>query len=155
MATSLERIETAFNETFAHWGIRLPPENLRDRERGQINAGGWTIWFLFGADEDGEYLDYYAMHRMTNDRHVRLHADGRGTGLDALPATGYVVSSPGDEPGDAERRESEYWAECERVSRMLDEKGFSLTGDEHPINLLNRELLRSRENNRRLTGEDE
>ena len=75
--------------------------------------------------------------------------------MEALPAMGYVVSSPCDEPGDAERREAEYWAECERISRMLDEKGFSLTGDEHPINLLDRELLRSRENNRRLTGKDE
>ena len=155
MATPLERIETRFNETFAHWSIRLPPENLRERQRGKINEEGWTIWFLFGEDDEGEYLDYYAMHRMTNDDHVRLHADGRVTGLEALPAMGYVVSSPGDGPGDAERREAEYWAECERISRMLDEKGFSLTGDEHPINLLNRELLRSRETNRRLTGKDE
>ena len=57
--------------------------------------------------------------------------------------------------GDAERREAEYRAECERISRRLDEKGFSLTGDEHPVNLLDRELLRPRENDRRLTGEDE
>lgn len=155
MSTPPERIETAFNETFAHWDLRLPPENLRNRERGQINARGWTIWFLFGEDENGEYLDYYAMHRMTNDRHIRLHADGRETWLDALPEGISFAFDPEEGPEAEERANRAYWAECERVSRMLEEKGFSLTGNEHPINLLNRELLRSRENNRRLTGKDE
>ena len=57
--------------------------------------------------------------------------------------------------GDAERREPEYRVECERISRRLDEEGFSLTGAERPVNPIERELPRSRENDRRLTGKDE
>lgn len=155
MATPLERIETRFHETFAHWSIRLPPENLRERQRGKINEEGWTIWFLFGEDDEGEYLDYYAMHRMTNDRHIRLHADGRETWLEALPEGMSFAFDPKEGPEAEERARRAYWAESERVSRMLDEKGFSVTGDEDPINLVNRTLSGSRKDYRRLTGEDE
>lgn len=151
----MERIESVFNETFAHWGIRLPAENLRDRKRGKINEEGWTIWFLFDEDEDGEYLDYYAMHRMTNDRHVRLHADGRATSLEALPQGLSFAFDPKEGPEAEERARKKYWAESERISRMLDEKGFTITGDEDPINLVNRTLSRSRADYRRLTGKDE
>lgn len=151
----MERIESVFNETFAHWGIRLPPENLRERKRGKINEEGWTIWFLFGEDDDGEYLDYYAMHRMTNDRHVRLHADGRATWLEALPEGLSFAFDPKEGPEAEERARQKYWSESERISRLLDEKGFTVTGDEDPINLVNRTLSRSREDYRRLTGKDE
>jgi len=29
-----------------------------------------------GKGRGAEYLDYYASHRMTNDRHIRLREDG-------------------------------------------------------------------------------
>ena len=146
----MERIETIFGDMFDHWGIRLPADAVRRRGRGQILEQGWAIWFLFDRDEDGEFLDYYAMHRMTNDRHVRIHEDGRVTGLDALPAIG-PSWNPDDGPEAKERAEQAYWAECERISKMLEEKGFGLTGNEDPINLANRALSRSREDHRRLT----
>lgn len=38
-----------------------------------------------GEDGRGEYLDYYAAHRMTEDAHVRLYADG-GFALLATPS---------------------------------------------------------------------
>lgn len=54
----------------------MPPEHVRERKRGKIVEAGWAIWYLFGEDERGEYLDYYASHRMTNDRHLRIREDG-------------------------------------------------------------------------------
>ena len=40
---------------------------------------GWAISYVFGED----YLDYYAEHRMTNPRHVRIHAEGLCESLEA------------------------------------------------------------------------
>jgi hypothetical protein len=80
----MNEIETQFNAAFSHWNIRLPPEDLAQRRRGKIVQAGWTIWYLFGADEHGDYLDYYATHHMTNDRHVRLYANGRSEGLPTM-----------------------------------------------------------------------
>lgn len=50
-----------------------------------------------------------------------------------------------------ERAEQAYRAECERIGKMLEEKGFGLTGNEDPINLANRALSRSREDHRPIT----
>ena len=54
----MKNIESKFNATFAHWGIRLPAGAVEQRERGKIVQTGWAIWYLFGSDEKGEYLDY-------------------------------------------------------------------------------------------------
>ena len=72
----MRRIEERFRLAFAPWGIALRPEHVSERKRGKIVASGWAIWYLFGEDERGEYLDYYASDRMTDDRHVRVREDG-------------------------------------------------------------------------------
>ncbi len=72
----MREIVGRFGRDFGAWGIALPPEDVKERWRGTILAAGWAIWYLFGTDEGGEYLDYYACHRMTNDRHERIREDG-------------------------------------------------------------------------------
>ena len=58
-----------------------------------ITQPGWTIWthFDIGSENGRERLDYYAVHRMTNDRDVRLYADGDKEDLPAMRA-GHVTS---------------------------------------------------------------
>ncbi len=73
-----------FAERFANWDITLPAENIRQRTTGHIEKKGWLIQYCFGHDENGEYLDYYASHRMTDDEHIRLCADGSQIELAAL-----------------------------------------------------------------------
>ena len=53
---------------------------------------GWTISMRFdiGAEDGRERLDYYAMHRMTNDRHVRMYAAGEEEDLPAMLES-YVI----------------------------------------------------------------
>lgn len=122
----MSEIESRFNAAFAHWKIRLPPEDLAARRRGKINEAGWAIWYLFGSDERGEYLDYYAAHRMTNDSHIRIYADGRE---ESLPAHMDMRLSSSDPVEDARLAEA-YRAEGRRVDQLLREKGFGLAGDE-------------------------
>ena len=147
----MRRIEAQFNESFRNWGIQLPREAVENRQRGKIVEAGWTIWFLFGADASGEYLDYYSSHRMTNDSHVRLYDDGRVEGLESL----WDMHSTSDDPDEAARLEDEFWDHNERVARLLEEKGFGLQGDEHGSAIVRRGELSSRESNQRLSGSAE
>ena len=124
----MQEIEEAFTKSFANWDIRLPESAIDARARGRIVEKGWTIWYVWGSDGDGEHLDYYASHRMTNDRHVRLHSDGRRENLETVQEH-YV--SPKD-PAKAEQAKADFHARNRAVRRMLDEKGFTLEGEVHP-----------------------
>ena len=142
----MRSIEERFSQAFQVWRIQLPREAIENRRRGKIVEAGWTIWYLFGSDEDGEYLDYYSSHRMTNDSHVRIYEDGRVESLESLDG----MRRTSRDPEENARLEDEFWDHNERVARMLEEKGFGLQGDEHGSAIVNRTLLSSREANRRL-----
>ena len=122
----MNNIQRAFAGDFSHWDITLPPENMRERRRGKIGSAGWAIWYLFGRDEAGEYLDYYASHRMTNDRHVRIYESGQ---VESLPAINSMRLASSDPEEDA-KLEAEHREEQLKVSRILEEKGFGMEGDE-------------------------
>ena len=143
----MRRIEEEFRQAFNVWRIELPREALRLRRRGKIVEAGWTIWYLFGSDDSGEYLDYYSSHRMTNDSHVRIHEDGRVVGLESL----WEMRTSSEDPDENARLANEFWEHNERVAKMLETKGFGLQGDEHGSAIVRRGLLESRESNRRLS----
>jgi len=123
---AMTNIESKFNDCFSHWDIRLPPADVKQRKRGKIVQMGWVIWYLWGSDERGEFLDYYASHRMTDDRHVRIYSDGFCEDLPAIRGLRLCSSDPEEDA----RLEAAYYAENQEVSRMLREKGFGLSGDE-------------------------
>lgn len=129
-------MESSFNEIFSHWDIRLPREAVEQRGRGKIVQQGWAIWFLFGADEQGEYLDFYSSHRMTDDSHTRIREDGTREALPAIQS--FRISSP--DPQEDARLQAEYYARNQAVAKMLEEKGFGPTGDEPGGVLINRLL---------------
>lgn len=147
----MHRIEEHFSQSFKVWRIQLPREAVENRQRGKIVKAGWTIWYLFGSDDDGEYLDYHSSHRMTNDSHVRIYADGRVVGLESL----WEMRKSSDDPDEDARLKAEFWEHNERVARLLEEKGFGLQGDEHGSAIVRRGLLESQESNRRLRRLDE
>jgi len=122
----MRTVKDIFDERFRPWGIELPAENLAVRRRGKICSRGWAIWYLFGQDEKGEYLDYYASHRMTDDVHVRVYSDGSTESLPAIQ--GMRIAS--DDPEEDARLEAEYRAKNKRIVAMLEAKGFGVTGDE-------------------------
>ena len=72
------KLRERLNRSFAHWDIELPIDALKPGVVWLVVQRGWTIWTKFETStEDGRpHIDYYAMHRMTNDCHVRLYADG-------------------------------------------------------------------------------
>jgi len=136
-------IKAQFDADFTAWKIRLPARDLKARRPGRILKAGWAISYVFGRDEQGEYLDYYASHRMTEDGHVRLRDGARG---ESLPTIGGLrIVSP--DPVEDARLEAEQVARNREVARMLDAKGLGMQGDEPGGVLMNRFL--------RLGGADE
>jgi hypothetical protein len=67
-------------------------------------------------------MDFYACHRMTNDRHRRIYADGN---TDSLPARREAVGPWNEKvPGDYERALREYDEYNAKVKEILHRKGF-------------------------------
>ena len=124
-----EQLRQRFNKTFARWEIELPMDALELGEVRLIVQRGWTIWTRFNAEDGREYLDYYAMHRMTNDRHERLFLDGDRMGLPAM----LEGSAYGQDASEEERDEAkaQYYAHNQDVAKLREEKGFHMTEDAH------------------------
>ena len=118
----MKEIAKAFARDFTHWDIRLPAEAIASRQQGKLFKAGWIIECLFGYEGKAEYLDYYAVHRMTDDRHVRIHSNGHCESLEA-PRDLFGYPEGADE--DAERQaEEEFYAYNRAVYEKLREKGF-------------------------------
>ena len=84
-----EKLRQSFNEGFEHWAIELPIDAMEPGVVWLIFHHGWTIWTRYDVEDEREYLDYYARHRMTNDRHERMYVDGDYVGF--LPTTDLIV----------------------------------------------------------------
>ena len=140
----MQAIEQFFNDYFANWDIRLPTSELAVGARGQIVKRGWTIWLLYDSDDKGEYLDFYASHRMTNDRHERIRSDGTHESLETISEF-YVIPKDSTK---AEAAKKEFFERNRAVDKMLREKGFGITGKEHGSALVNRWLLTTPEEER-------
>jgi DNA-directed RNA polymerase subunit L len=117
----METIAETFANRFARWKITIPQENLENLENDHIQEAGWLIQYCFGKDEKGEYLDYYAAHRMTDDSHVRIYQDGQ---IERLPALDSFRKASRD-PEEDQRLEEEYYHHNQQVARELAMKGFN------------------------------
>ena len=114
-------ILNVFHRRFEKWGINLPGDAVNQRSPAFFAINGWHIWYLFGADELGFFLDYYSSHRMCGDDHVRVREDGS---QEDLPAYSYMRPSSSN-PVEDKRLEDEFFRENQRVGILLKEKGFS------------------------------
>lgn len=130
-------IEEKFNARFARWEIVLPTDDVAQRKRGKILKGGWAIWYLFGSDENGEYLDYYAEHRMGGE-HCRMYENGEKKNLPTMQEVFRVI---GDSFADATEKEA-FFQHNLCVSKLLIDKGFGMEGDE-PLGVQVSHLLRA------------
>ncbi|MXY23170.1 MAG: hypothetical protein F4Y45_01450 [Acidobacteria bacterium] len=147
-----EQLRQRFNGHFAPWGINLPTDAMSPGVVWLIVQQGWTIWTRFDISvEDGrEHLDYYAMHRMTNDRHVRLYADGDEEGLPAI--SGMYVIPQGATQAEREAAEAKHYADNQAVEKLLEEKGFVMTDQAHASARINRSLQIHRKRRVNRTG---
>jgi len=119
--TALGKIREAFARRFSHFGLRLPDQNVCEREKGSMPYGSsGRLYYIFGKDEGREYLEYYAYHRMGDD-HARIYEDGTVVDLDELSSM--FCYNP-DIPGDCERKEAEMQGRYRETLTDLVEKGL-------------------------------
>jgi hypothetical protein len=80
-----DRVADAFNAHFSRFEISISPEDVVVGSRRTIRKRRWSISYRVDPDNDGlPSLEFYAVHRMTNDRHVRIGGDGVMQKLDAI-----------------------------------------------------------------------
>jgi len=113
------KIREAFAAYFKDFDIHLPLEI--SPEGGLIKQAGWNIRYAVGRDGGRTYLEFYAINRMTNDRHLRIHHDGS---LENLATVSQGVTFNPDIPGDRDRAERERKASDERLLADLKRKGL-------------------------------
>ena len=149
-----EQLRQQFNRGFARWGIELPADAMSPGEVWPIVQRGWTIWMKFeiGTEDGRGRLDYYAMHRMTNDRHIRLYGDGEP---EYLPSIDSSYSWPADATeAEQEALRAKHDPRNRAIEKMLEAKGFVMTADAHPSAQVNRYLVTSPPPKARDTGPD-
>ena len=124
-----EKMVDIFNERFSPWDIELPKEAVGSGKSGAISGQGWIIWFLFGSEGGREYLDYYASHRMTDDGHVRIYADGERESLPSLST--WFGHRRDATPEEIEQARTEFDARNQAIRKMLEAKGFNTNNYPH------------------------
>ena len=133
-----EPLRQEFNRTFKTWEIELPDDAMESGVVWMIVQRGWTIWTLFGFEGARQFLDYYAMHRMTNDRHIRLYGDGLTAGLPAMEDMHTVLQGGPEKEAEAKAK---FIERNQAVQRLLDDKGFVMTDQAHGSAKVNRYLV--------------
>ena len=121
-----DAIEERVAEHFVHWEIRLPEGAVQLEEPGIIHQAGWTVRYVFGSDAEGPHLEFYATHRMSNDRRVRIYTSGETKHLEALETMyGYDPKIPGDQ----ERAARENRKRNTRITKELEAHGLFPVGN--------------------------
>jgi len=119
----MKAIKRKFEQYFKNWDIKLPDESIAGRSPGLIRQAGWSIKYIFGKEDGREYLEFYAMHRMTDDIHMKIYDDGKSVELDEI-SSGYCFDP--DRPGDEGRAKSETIKRNRRTYKELQKKGLDM-----------------------------
>ena len=122
-----QRIAMAFNDYFRKFDIWLEDEQIRTGNRDSIGARGWRINYLVDTDSDGKlFLEFYATHRMTDDRHVRISNSGETEDLDAIRSMFFFDPNVA---GDQERSSRKNIEHNRKITAELEAKGLYPSGD--------------------------
>jgi hypothetical protein len=117
----MNKIKQKFEEIYSNWEIILPEENYKNKKSGFIQKNGWLIQYCFGKEDDKEYMDIYAEHRMTYPRHTRIYVNGDTKELSNY-ITAYIIDK---DPKIAKSNKKEYKEHNKKIAQELIEKGFN------------------------------
>ena len=122
-------IKRYFEEYFSQWKIGLPDKTFNERLSGYTHdCSGWLIQYCFGIENGIEYMDFYAYHNMTNDRHIRIYENGETKDLPAY-WSGYGYSA--NDPYGEEKAKKAFKEHNQEVTELLIAKRF----DQFTINM--------------------
>lgn len=119
-------IESRFAAYFANWNLRLPRNAAALEEPGTVADDGWVVRYVFGSHRGEPYLEFYATHRMTDDRRVCIWGSGMTRSLETLRT---MFAYRPEIPGDQERAARENRDLNVRITGELDELGLYPVGN--------------------------
>lgn len=129
-SASRDKTQTKISEElacyFANWDINLPAGSEAAGSRGAIFKAGWNIHYLFGQEDGERYIEFYAVHRMTNDRRHRIYESGRIEELETIQQL--FIYDPKVE-GSKEESERHCHEHNRRVAEELQDVGLYPEGD--------------------------
>jgi hypothetical protein len=122
-----QRIADRFNSAFQAFEIAIEAADVVLGARRLIRHRGWHIRFRVDPDDGGfPSLEYYAVHRMTNDTHVRIWADGHAEPLEAIWE---MYAWDPKVTGSEEAAHDRYLRHNREVAAELAERGLYPEGD--------------------------
>jgi hypothetical protein len=130
LAALEERIVDAFNAYSSKFDIRIEAGDVAVSTRRELRKRGLRITLRVVPDDAGSpSLDFYATNRMTDDRHVRIWADGQVERLEVI-REGYAYNPKVQ--GSKEASESEHLEHNRRIAEELRAAGLFPEGDINP-----------------------
>lgn len=88
---TLEDVRQQLIKSFSTWHIDFFEQSFIDKQYTHIKQlCGWHIYYQFGADDIGEYVEVYATHRMTGDSHYKVYTNEKRIHCPAYGTT-YLV----------------------------------------------------------------
>jgi hypothetical protein len=79
-----DNVHRTFANRFLKWGILLNEAVINAASAHVINKDKWKIKFVQGQDDQGHYLEFYAIHPDKADSHFKIYESGDVTELPAL-----------------------------------------------------------------------
>ncbi|TPN86803.1 hypothetical protein [Aquimarina algicola] len=119
--TISKKVKISFENYFSENEIKLP-EIMETEKIYDLGIGGWSIKARIYGTQELYHIDFFAVHRMTNSRHMRLKPDGSLEGLENLWEFGYQVYE--NNPEKTERERLKRIKENDKVMKILNEKGL-------------------------------
>lgn len=111
-------IRRTFRSYFRNWKLSLP-RSLASGV-GTVTGSGWHIQWRTGVLRGQPFVDFYAEHRMTNDRHHRIFTNGR---LGHLPARfEWILLPAGATPEEEEQIQVRYYRRNGRIAGIVRAK---------------------------------
>jgi len=120
---NLKQIRDSFRNYFDEPAIELPEKiELGLVKSIDLIGSGWSIKYKLDTADNKCFLDFYAEHRMTNSRHLRVLENGEVISLENFWEFGYTVYD--DDQERTEREKNEKIQKNQEVEDVLTQKGF-------------------------------
>ncbi len=114
-------IKERFNRKFPSAESLLSEEDLFVGNKKTIPAREWLLKVVMQENEDGPYVEYYAIHGTRGHLHERIYSSGKEEQLEVLRQ--YIAYSPSI-PGDRERSARDFESYNKRLMRDLEKQGL-------------------------------
>jgi hypothetical protein len=101
--------------------IILPKEMQIDKVY-DLGIGGWSIKARIYGLQKEYYIDFFAVHRMTNSRHQRILSNGEIESLENLWEFGYRTYE--NDPEKTEMEKQKMQSSNKRIMDIIEEKGL-------------------------------